>query len=540
MRIFHLTKPLIWCLLIAGPFSLSATSSIPKLDSLSRTLAETVEDSARLDVIMDLATNYQNLDIDSACRYAVLGYHLGVELKDTTAMWRAADIMSFVELYHSDGGGALPYVRGSLCFFKEQGGRKIHLGRLLGRMGVAYQSQGKYGKAQSYYLWSLSLMETHGTPADISLSLNNVGTTYHKLGEYRQARHYYQKALKIKEEDLTPNQEALGVSNIGRAYLEEGCLDSARVFFGSALEVAQEARLVPRVAMAYMDFGMLEEESGNVVAAEDYYRQSMTMFHRVGLRTHAEIVGMMLGRSLNELGRSREALALCQSAYDWDQESQDFQPLYKEQCLTCLIDAHRALNQFARAMPFADEMMAYQALQNQEVSRNEIMRIAETYQVRQKAMADSMMAVQAGLQLKLDYSQQLQTRNRWIWVVGLLGAMMILMGVLIWRAYRNKLHSNHLLEARVKRRTAELERRNDQLTELAYINSHHLRGPLARVMGMVQLVELAQDPGEQSQYLDLLRESADQLDAVVHRISDAARDATPPVAVRGPATSPVG
>ena len=49
---------------------------------------------------------------------------------------------------------------------------------------------------------------------------------------------------------------------------------------------------------------------------------------------------------------------------------------------------------------------------------------------------------------------------------------------------------NESLEITVKRRTSELETQNKQLTEYAFINSHILRAPLARVLGLANLISL--------------------------------------------------
>lgn len=49
---------------------------------------------------------------------------------------------------------------------------------------------------------------------------------------------------------------------------------------------------------------------------------------------------------------------------------------------------------------------------------------------------------------------------------------------------------NENLEAIVKTRTVELEKKNEQLTEYAYINSHVLRAPVARISGLHNLFKL--------------------------------------------------
>ncbi|NBW36835.1 MAG: hybrid sensor histidine kinase/response regulator [Cytophagia bacterium] len=76
---------------------------------------------------------------------------------------------------------------------------------------------------------------------------------------------------------------------------------------------------------------------------------------------------------------------------------------------------------------------------------------------------------------------------------------------------------NKGLEDRVRRRTEELERQNEKLAEYAFINSHVLRGPLSRMLGLIHLMEMTdkKDP----QLIDYLKKSGEELDMVVKKIN---------------------
>lgn len=78
---------------------------------------------------------------------------------------------------------------------------------------------------------------------------------------------------------------------------------------------------------------------------------------------------------------------------------------------------------------------------------------------------------------------------------------------------------NDSLEATVRRRTAELEKQNTQLTEYAFINSHVLRAPLARILGLAQLISREANIKDR-QLLDALIHSSDELDSIIRKISD--------------------
>lgn len=77
---------------------------------------------------------------------------------------------------------------------------------------------------------------------------------------------------------------------------------------------------------------------------------------------------------------------------------------------------------------------------------------------------------------------------------------------------------NELLEQRVKERTVELQNRNEQLTEYAFINSHLLRSPVSKILGLINLLEVDQH-GDPKEMMHHLKVACDDLDAIVKKIT---------------------
>jgi signal transduction histidine kinase len=79
---------------------------------------------------------------------------------------------------------------------------------------------------------------------------------------------------------------------------------------------------------------------------------------------------------------------------------------------------------------------------------------------------------------------------------------------------------NHELENRVSERTRELVERNEKLTEYAFMNAHLLRSPVSRIKGLINLFGITKEKEEKERVQLLLTETAEELDHVVHTISD--------------------
>lgn len=84
---------------------------------------------------------------------------------------------------------------------------------------------------------------------------------------------------------------------------------------------------------------------------------------------------------------------------------------------------------------------------------------------------------------------------------------------------------NQSLEERVRIRTRELEVQNEQLAEYAYINSHLLRGPLSRILGLINLIDYTDNSQvKEKELIEHLRQSGAELDDVVRKINEAIVD----------------
>jgi GAF domain len=77
------------------------------------------------------------------------------------------------------------------------------------------------------------------------------------------------------------------------------------------------------------------------------------------------------------------------------------------------------------------------------------------------------------------------------------------------------------LEERIKERTAELEAQNNQLAEYAFINSHLLRGPLCRLLGLINLIDHTEIQDKEKDLINHLKLSGEELDEVVKKINSA-------------------
>lgn len=79
---------------------------------------------------------------------------------------------------------------------------------------------------------------------------------------------------------------------------------------------------------------------------------------------------------------------------------------------------------------------------------------------------------------------------------------------------------NESLEVTVRNRTSILEQKNKQLREYAFINSHLLRAPLSRILGLSYIISKEKLNLTESRLLSALLLASEELDSIVRKISD--------------------
>lgn len=78
---------------------------------------------------------------------------------------------------------------------------------------------------------------------------------------------------------------------------------------------------------------------------------------------------------------------------------------------------------------------------------------------------------------------------------------------------------NENLELLVAERSKVLEQRNRQIIEYAYYNSHKVRGPLARILGLVNLAKIERQDADLLLYMEKIGDNSEELNEILTKIN---------------------
>jgi len=68
-----------------------------------------------------------------------------------------------------------------------------------------------------------------------------------------------------------------------------------------------------------------------------------------------------------------------------------------------------------------------------------------------------------------------------------------------------------------------IEKQNEQLKKISWIQSHEVRAPLSSILGLVELIKENQDTPYNADVIDMLVKAAQNLDEVVRNITKQAQ-----------------
>ncbi|MEM0996227.1 MAG: tetratricopeptide repeat protein [Bacteroidota bacterium] len=436
------------------------------------------------------------------------GYDLAVKLESEPRKATFCTYLGVTEDYLGRRMEAIEWYRTALPIY-EKLDDPIGLQAIYTNIGIIYGGQELYGDALTMFRQAAALQEEKGTRVYLPSSYLNIAQTLARMEDVPGAMKNFRTCLRLAEEIGQPHVTASALEGMGICYRKMDSLDAAFVY-------AQRS-----VA--------LHREIANPVGLHNAMTTLASLHHR--------------------RGNEQQAVNLASEAYAFAQKNTIHNILANATSVLSL--AHTSLGNSADAYRYLKENKELNdSLLNAESIRR-ISDLATRYDYEKRAELKALEQDQRDALQAAELDRQFWIRN--LFMAGFFGLMLIVIGGLI--AYRRIRQINRKLAARTKEigflndnleclvadRTAELDRSQEQLQDYLFTNSHRVRGPIVRILGLLQLWETGQfaTQAELVQMLEYIHESAQEADRVVfeigHRLEPNLGAIPPPV--QSPATS---
>lgn len=412
------------------------------------------------------------------------------------------------------------------------------------RMAIAHTNLGNYYRSLQLYLEAQSIYEDFEYEEGLAASLNNIGRLYNFIGDNQKALEYYEQAATRFAEQKNP-QEGNTLNNMGYIYKLEGDYPKALDYLHRSWVSAQEANDPSRSLYPIYNIGSTYMRMNLLDSANKYLDSAVSLSYQLRNQYILSLTKIDKGLVYLKLNRSKDAEAAFKEAYEVASAAKMRSELKEASLHLSMIYENQ--NRLKEALQFR---RIYQAtsdsLFNRDLARRIALQEAE-YEFRQLQIQQEIEQETEKLVREQELSDAIWIRNTLIMIIVAMSAISYLLyfnfkrkrkanqallklNTQIEQQAKELKHANHEiivmnnnLEKIVSKRTEELKLRNQQLKEYLSSNSHIVRAPLARILGLVDLY----DPNDSTNLPfinESLQESANELDNALRSINDKLSD----------------
>ncbi len=294
----------ISCILL---FSGLPAFSSSQIEQLKKQLEEELDDTQRIDLLIELSNAYSTSNTDSAIYYCDIAINEALEnglpVQQINALrtkgnifYRKGQYTRAIEIYKS----SIPLI--------ETVNQPVLLAKVYNNIGMACQIEGKIAEAEQNIKKALDIYIEANEEALQTDPLLNLGNIAFRQGSYNKAVSLYRLAFKIAEAHHLDQAMANILGNLGAVYLEWGLYNQSLENYKQSIALLQKLNNRDGEAVIYGNIGEVLRTMGNYSQAIDYISKALSI--RREIKAEA-----LIPSSLNKLGElycdwGKEQLAL--------------------------------------------------------------------------------------------------------------------------------------------------------------------------------------------------------------------------------------
>ncbi len=466
-------------------------------DSLIQTLSK-VQGNERVQTLLALSQNLQTCNPDTAVTLAQEGLVVSRHLKDAENIGMCLNRIACAYRMKGEYEKVEEYGLKSLQISKVIGNKKL-IAANMNTIGVAYAGRGIYTKALEYYLQALKIREQISDLAGVAATLGNIGIVHTHQGNYQKAANCYNQALKILYSlSDTRHEVAIMLDNMAYLYKKQG-------YYQKSMEIYREvnetfAEMDDKTGMStclnnMADIFYLERDNNKAL---EYYSQGLNLAQEMNAKDAVAQNLIGIAQIYTETGKLQEGVSLAEKALILSKESGAKQLIKNASLL--LYKKYKEQKSFDKALYYYE--MAQQVNDSIMQVENAKMSFAlqANYDLEKKHMKLA----------SLNHITQ-QTLNKYSQQTYLFLGIILALGVIVYLLVRNVQQEKKIDQLLVKQK----------MSELAYLNAHKIRGPVASILGLLNLYNRNDlSDNFNNVVINHIDTSAKELDRMIHEVAN--------------------
>ncbi len=565
MRVLKLLLLIFVCALLHSGAHAQGGNAI---DSMIRELPA-VKDTNKASLLYTISGTYYNTDPELGIKYGQQGLELSMALNWTkgiawshnkigTNYWAMseyskalehdlealrymqqtsdkdaiAQILGNIGIVYGDLGNyskALDYEQKAVDIFIASHNR-IGLLKNYGNMGAVYASITNYAKALEFYFKALKIAELLGDKKGIAINLNNLGNAYRFQENYATALEYEFKALDIFRAAGEKGSVGWTYRNIGELYILKQEYAKALQYNLQALEIFNTLSDQKGRATMLNDIGNNYSVQKSFDKALDCYLKALKIFTQYDLKMGVPYSNYNIGQNYLNIIKNRmgkEAIASGATsrdnnltiAIDYLQKSiKGCREIGDQDVLleatNDLSQAYKLAGDYKKAIESYTE---YSMLRDSVYSAKSKVAIANLEIIRELDKKGQEMQIK-DKQLQVSQLQLSKTKTeRYLYIACVI--LLVVVVILVVKSLQSERQSVLSLSKEKKKNLAHIEAQNAVLRQIAFDQSHRIRGAVATILGLANIFnhEEPDDPNNKV-VIDGVASVTKELDTIVRDV----------------------
>ena len=277
MKILKLT--LLNCFLLMYP--IHNYSQTVKSDSLKSELINSIEDTAKLKILVELYEFWDEINLDTARQYIQQVLKIGKRINNNFYLGKAYHGMGDIASSKGNWETAMENFKTAAIYYDKAQKPKGKL-RIINNIGITYRSLRQFDSAFYYFDKGGKIAEEIGDDYMVGMIQRNKGRIFQFRREFEESLVLYQKSKKKFEEISDSSGIAAALLDIGNIYYERKNYQKALTCYDSALTVATSNNLLHTSAVIRNSKGALYIALGETELGAREYFEATEYHHKAG------------------------------------------------------------------------------------------------------------------------------------------------------------------------------------------------------------------------------------------------------------------
>ncbi len=284
-----------------------------KIDSLSKVVAETKGDTAKVSQYLKLYQLFTNSDLLKAKAYTDSAFQFALKSKDLDKIANVNFSYGHIYFSKSNYNLSLDYFIKYLKY-SELIHNKKNIARVVLNIGSIHFSQKNYESALQYFERALTLMteiekENPKEALQKETVLNNIGLIYKIKGQFQSSLQYFEKALQLSLSNKNYENAGNVCNNLGDLYQTAGKEDSCLYFINKGIEYRKKCNDEIGLAKSYRNLAQYYFRNNMLDKAVETSKKALENAEKIG--NHYLLLGIYnkLAEIYSKLGNYEAAYA---------------------------------------------------------------------------------------------------------------------------------------------------------------------------------------------------------------------------------------